>query len=165
VPSQVGRVRWELIDRFDVLKKGRFARATMSFDGAEDFFAEHDPGRPRVPEPLYLEMIAQTGGVLLGQSLGFKKEVILAKIENAKFGAIVVPPCEFKVEADIEDEREEGAWVSGAVRHGAELVASARMFLVAIEALSPDKMVVFNERFMKHYDIDNIAKKSEGLRA
>ena len=109
-------MRWDLIDRFEVLKKGSYSRAVKSFEGSEDFFAEHDPGRPRVPEPFYLEMIAQAGGVLFGLGIDFKKEVILAKIEHARFLKVVAPPCAFVVEARIEDQREEGAWISGSVR-------------------------------------------------
>ena len=159
-------MRWDLIDRFEVLKKGVFARAQKSFDGGEDFFAEHDPGRPRVPEPLFLEMIAQAGGVLFGLGIDFKKEVILAKIEGARFERSVAPPCDLEVEARLEEEREEGAWVSGSVRQNGRDVASARILLVTMESLSEsgNGTIVFNDRFLKHYDIYNVARKSEGVK-
>lgn len=157
-------MRWDLIDRFDVLKKGEYSRAEKSFTGKEDFFAEHHPGRPFVPEPLFIEMIAQTGGVLYGLGIGFKKEVILAKIEGASFLSAVQPPCRFSVEASIEEEREEGAWISGSVRQDGRLVASAKILLVAIDSLGemPSGKVVFNDRFLAHYDIWNVAHQSEG---
>jgi 3-hydroxymyristoyl/3-hydroxydecanoyl-(acyl carrier protein) dehydratase len=159
-------MRWDLIDRFEVLKKGVYAKAVKSFDGREDFFAEHDPGRPRVPEPLFLEMIAQTGGVLLGLGIDFKKEVILAKIEGARFAAPAVPPCEFTVEARIEEEREEGAWISGSVKQKDKQVAQARILLVTMDTLTGvgGRSIVFNDHFLKHYDIDHIAKRSEGVK-
>ncbi len=157
-------MRWDLIDRFVVLKKGERAFAEKKFTGGEDFFTEHHPGQPSVPEPLFLEMIAQTGGVLYGLGIGFKKEVILAKIEEARFPVSVRPPCRFQVEASLEEEREEGAWIFGSVRQEGSLVASAKILLVAIDTLgeaSPGK-VVFNDRFLAHYDIWNVAKQSEG---
>lgn len=158
-------MRWELIDKFDVLKKGSVARSTKAFTGREDFFAEHHPGAPFVPEPLFIEMVAQTGGVLYGLGIGFKKEVILAKIEGASFPRPVRPPCRFEIEARIEEEREEGAWIAGTVHQKGALVASVKIMLVTIEALSglaPGK-IVFNDSFLSHYDIWNIARKSEGI--
>jgi 3-hydroxyacyl-[acyl-carrier-protein] dehydratase len=159
-------MRWDLIDKFEVLKKGEYSRSEKSFTGAEDFFAEHYPGSPSVPEPLFIEMIAQTGGVLYGLGIGFKKEVILAKIEGARFLASVRPPCRFIVEANIEKEREEGAWISGSVSQNGKLVASARILLVAMDSLGeiPPGKVVFNDRFLSHYDIWNVVKLSEGAK-
>jgi 3-hydroxyacyl-[acyl-carrier-protein] dehydratase len=159
-------MRWDLIDRFEILKKGQYSLATKSFDGREDFFSEHDPGFPRVPEPLYLEMIAQAGGVLFGLGIDFKKEVILAKIEGARFGKPVAPPCELRVEARIEEQREEGAWISGTVLRGSEIAASARILLVTMESLTgPEgRVIVFNDNFLKHYDVYNVAKRSQGVR-
>ena len=158
-------MRWDLIDRFEVLKKGEYSRALKSFDGGEDFFAEHDPGRPRVPEPLFLEMIAQAGGVLFGLGIDFKKEVILAKIEEARFEKPVAPPCELLIEARIEGQREEGAWISGTVKQGPQLVASGRVLLVTMESLAgaEGNMIVFNDDFLKHYDVYNVARKSQGV--
>ncbi len=78
-------MRWDLIEKFETLKKGGVAKALRNFSGQEDFFAEHFPGNPLVPEPLFVEMIAQVGGVLFGLGLDFKKEVILAdliRLEN-----------------------------------------------------------------------------------
>ena len=156
-------MRWDLIDRFEVLKKGEYSRAEKSFTGDEDFFAEHHPGCPTVPEPLFIEMIAQTGGVLYGLGIGFKKEVILAKIEEACFPESVRPPCRFLVEASIEEEREEGAWIMGSVRQDGKLVASAKILLVAMDSLGeiPSGKIVFNDRFLAHYDIWNVAQQSE----
>src|SRR3989338_5342913 len=151
-------MRWDLIDRFEILQKGKYSRARKSFTGGEDFFSEHFPGRPMVPETLLLEMIAQTGGVLYGLGLDFKKEVILAKIADARFGAPAFPPCEFTIEVTLEEEREEGAWVSGVVRlEGAE-AARAKILLAAVDSLADKKNIVFNDHFLKHYDVYNVAK-------
>lgn len=157
-------MRWELIDRFEILRKGDRALAWKAYDGGEDLFAEHEPSMPRVPETLLIEMIAQAGGVLYGLGLDFKKEVILAKVENARFERESTPPCRFRVEARIEDEREEGAWISGEVSTDKGLCASAKIMLVAIDTLAEGgKKIVFNERFLGHYDIYNVAKRSEAL--
>ena len=158
-------MRWDLIDKFEFLKKGESSRAVKAFTGKEDFFAEHFPGQPVVPEPLLIETMAQTGGVLYGLGLAFKKEVILAKIENAVFFSAVRPPCCFVIEAFIQNEREEGAWIQGVVSESGKKIATADILLVSIDALgekAPGK-IVFNQRFLNHYDILNVAKKSEGI--
>ena len=116
-------MRWDLIEKFEVLRKGEFAKALRRFSGQEDFFAENFPGKPLVPEPLMIEMVAQTGGVLFGFGFDFKKEVILAKIAKAEFFDSVAPPCLLTVEARIDDEREEGAWISGEVLRDGKAVA------------------------------------------
>ena len=158
-------MRWDLIDKFEVLKKGSHARAVKAFSGTEDFFAEHFPGKPLVPEPLLVEMIAQTGGVLFGLGLEFKKEVILVKIPMAKFLKAVAPPCLFSIEAKIDEENEDGAFVSGKVFFKKELVAQAQILLMGIEQLDPaqSKKIVFNDTFLKHYDVFEVANVSERL--
>ncbi len=156
-------MRWDLIDQFEVLKKGAYARARKSFSGGEDFFKEHFPGKPLVPQVLFIEMIAQTGGVLFGLGMDFTKEVILAKIHDAKFVGQVAPPCAFCVEARLEEEREEGAWISGVVRQEEKMVAEAKILLVTFDALNENsgKKVVFNDHFLEHFNIREIARMSE----
>lgn len=158
-------MRWDLIDQFEVLKKGSFSRAVKSFSGHEDFFMEHYDVWPLVPQTLCIEMIAQAGGVLVGLGLDFKKEVILAKIDSAEFGPTISPPCQLQIEARIEEEREEGAWVSGKVNLGKDLIVKAKILLVTVDSLTDAKrtQVVFNDHFLKHYDVYRIAAVSEGI--
>lgn len=155
-------MRWDLVDTFEVLKKGRCSKAWKAFDGTEDFFQDHFPGKPIVPGTLMIEMIAQAGGVLYGLGLDFKKEVILAKIASAAFSKEVAPPCRFSIEAGLDEEREEGAWISGTVKLNGELVAAAKILLVTMDYLEEGRgeSIVFNDGFLKHYDIYNVAKAS-----
>jgi 3-hydroxyacyl-[acyl-carrier-protein] dehydratase len=154
-------MRWDLLEKFELLRRGDSARAVKSFSGSEDFFAEHFSGRPVVPETLFVEMIAQCGGVLYGLGLDFQKEVILAKIIEARFPQSAAPPCSFTVEAELTAESESGACVSGRVYHGDRLAAEAEILLVSVDALEGQKKIVFNETFLKHYDVYNVARKSE----
>ena len=157
-------MRWDLIDKFEIIKKGEYARAVKNFSGREDFFVENFPKNPIVPETLFIEMIAQTGGVLFGFGLDFKKEVILAKILTAEFFDAVKPSCHLEVEARIDDEREEGAWISGVVNVSGSKAAEASILLVTVDSLKDKKSkIVFNDDFLKHFDIYNIAKASEGI--
>jgi len=158
-------MKWDLVDKFEFLKKGESSRAVKSFSGSEDFFVENFPGKPVVPDPLFVEMIAQAGGVLYGYGIDFKQEVILAKVSEAKFPKAVSPPCTFQIEAFIEEEREEGAWITGTVKTGKDLVAEARILLIAVESFEAGRktQIVFSETFLKHFDIYNIAKLSEAM--
>ena len=153
-------MRWDLLDKFTELQKGKRALAVKRFVGDEDFFSEHYPGKPVVPETFLLEMIAQAGGVLFGLSLNFKKEVILAKIDGARFHKQLLPPCDLTVEALMEMQREEGARVIGTVKQDGEPVAEAEIFLVAMDSLTgkPGGQVVFSDKFLTHYDIHALAK-------
>lgn len=195
-------MRWDLIEKFETIQRGRRATAVKSFSGEEDFFAEHFPGKPEVPAVLLIEMVAQTGGVLFGLGLGFSSEVILAKIDSARFDAVATPPCRLVVDAEIDGEREEGAWISGEVRlfaggesppqsvggsvrtalcerisprrladaSGGEgiAIAKVRLLLATVPSLVPQGAssgkIVFNDSFMKHYDVMNVARASEAAR-
>src|SRR5262245_42547911 len=132
-------MRWDLLDRFEILQRGVHSRAVKSFSGREDFFAEHFPGKPTLPQTLMIEMIAQAGGVLFGLGIDFKKEVILVKVTEAAFPHEIAPPCELTVEARIEEQSEDGAWVSGRVSRGADTAAEARIMLIAVESLGEEQ--------------------------
>jgi 3-hydroxymyristoyl/3-hydroxydecanoyl-(acyl carrier protein) dehydratase len=157
-------MRWHLLRKFEYLKPGRPARAVQTFTGREDFFAERFPGMPSVPEPFFIEMIAQTGGVLYGMKLGFSKEVVLAKVESARFVREVKPPCDLVVEAGIDEEREEAAWISGVVKERGVVVAEAKLLLVAVDVLAGEAgKIVFNDGFLKYFDVANVVKASEAM--
>ena len=152
-------MRWDLIDQFQILKKGDFSQAVKTYSGEEDFFREHFPGRPLVPDVLFVEMVAQTGGVLFGLELNFGKEIILAKIIRAQFHIAVPPPCAFTIHARMEEASEDGAFIFGVVKQGDKIVAEAHILLAAVTGLVTEngKKIVFNDHFLKHYDILNLA--------
>lgn len=154
-------MRWDLVGAFETIVPHRRSSAVRVFTGQEDFFAEHLPGAPRVPETLLIELVAQTGGVLYGAGLDFKKEVILAKIEETEFPATAHPPCTLRIEAELEDEREEASWINGQVTCGGRTVAKVRLFLVTFETLGGEGQgIVFNKGFMEHYGIRGLLAAS-----
>ena len=156
-------MRWDLVDQFTVIKKGRFSRAFKNFTGKEDFFADHFSSQPEVPGTLLVEMMAQAGGILFGVEIDFKKEVILAKISEVCFPRVALPPCRLDIETHLEQQSELGAWIRGTVKHADETVAQAEIFLVTMDFLGDkqDQSVVFGEKFFKHYNIKEILRMSE----
>ncbi len=153
-------MRWDLLDKFVVLKRGSHSRATKRFDGTEDLFQDHFPGNAMVPGALMLEMIAQTGGVLAGLSSDFTKEVILVKIIDAKFHADVPATADLTIDARLTEDREDGAWIEGEVYNKDQRVAEAKIMLAKIDRLAESgRAIVFHDAFMKHFNIKELASR------
>ena len=67
-------MRWLLLDEVLTIRKGELARSRGRI-----------PGGTFSPEPLLIEMMAQTGAVLLGAEDDFSKDMVFAKIQEANF--------------------------------------------------------------------------------
>ena len=76
---------------------------------AEDHLHDHFAYQPIMPASLMLEGMAQTAGVLVGSTRGFKEKVILAKIGSATIDADVIPGQTIRYDAVIERVDESGA--------------------------------------------------------
>lgn len=117
--------------------------------------------RARVPqeeisqEPLFLEMMAQTGGILMGAEKEFKDDVVFAKIEAASFPIKGVPGEALEIVAEAEHLRSEGSWVRAVVKNSRGVIAEAKLMLVNAGGLVPGKQTstTFHEGFMSHYKI------------
>src|SRR5260370_15461366 len=108
-------MRWIWIDTFLEFHSGKSARAVKNLSLAEDYFAEHFPGYPVMPAPLILEGLAQTGGILVGESNDFREKVVLAKVPRALFHREMLAGEQLIYEVEILHMREEGASVAGLV--------------------------------------------------
>ena len=90
---------------------------------AEDLLHDHFPadpatGRPAtpvLPNPLVIEGMAQTAGILVGHANDFAEKVILAKIGKAIFTATAWPGFTLRYTATIERIDANGASTSGVV--------------------------------------------------
>ncbi|MFA6599905.1 MAG: hypothetical protein WCU74_02660 [Candidatus Omnitrophota bacterium] len=138
-------VRWVLLDEVISIDPGAreaVARARVPAAGAS-------------PEVLMIEMMAQTGALLLGAGTDFGRDVVFAKIQDAVFEN--VPPAgePLEVRASCENLRPEGAWISASISAQGRGVGSAQLMLMAVGHLIPgrEKPVTFHESFMNHYRI------------
>ena len=77
-------MRWYWIDRFTEFESGRRAKAVKNITLAEDHLHDHFPGYPIMPNSLVIEGMAQTGGLLVCESTGFREKVVLAKLSKAR---------------------------------------------------------------------------------
>ncbi len=125
-------MRWIHIDDMLELREGEFAKAVKAVPSNADYLEEHFPGFPVMPESLLIESMAQAAGILIGKSLGFKKDIILAKIDSAEFLFIARPGDRLIIEAGIEDLREEGARVSCCVKLADKVLGSATLIFAIL---------------------------------
>jgi 3-hydroxyacyl-[acyl-carrier-protein] dehydratase len=127
-------MRWIHIDDMLELREGDFARAVKSIPSTADYLEDHFPAFPVMPECLLIESMAQTAGILVGQSLDFKKDIILAKIVRAEFFAMARPGDRLIIEARMEKMEEEGARANCRVLcGGTEIGCSTLIFAILKE--------------------------------
>lgn len=106
-------MRWRLIDRFVEFESGRRAAALKAVAGAEEQLDDYLPGFPMMSHALIIEGVAQTGGLLVAEHAKFENRVILAKVAKAVFHELALPGDTLRYEAEIEDFRTDGAFVTG----------------------------------------------------
>ena len=123
-------MRWMWIDRFIEFEKGSHSKAIKNVTLAEEHLHDHFPGFPIMPASLMVEGMAQTGGILLGETCGWKKIVILAKLPKAQFHGEVRPGDTIVYTARLLDAREEGGSVDCTAHVGERLVAETEIVFV-----------------------------------
>jgi 3-hydroxyacyl-[acyl-carrier-protein] dehydratase len=159
-------MRWTWIDRFVAFESGRSATAVKNLSLAEDHFADHFPGFPVMPAPLILEGLAQTGGILVGETKQYRENVVLAKM-SAKFHREAMAGEQLTYTTRIVDLGDTGARVSGEVRSGEDLVAEAEIMFAHVTAeqlppgLSDTKFVFSGELTHLLRMAESVARKTE----
>ncbi len=108
-------MRWIWIDRFVRFEPGKTAQAVKNVSLAEEHLHDHFPGYPVMPAALIIEGMAQTAGLLVCETSGFKEKVILAKITKAVFEDLAVPGDRLLYTAKIEQINEQFAVAAGEV--------------------------------------------------
>jgi len=103
-----------LVDRVLELKKGKFITALKNVTYNEPFFQGHFPKHKIMPGVLIIEALAQTGGVLLFDSLPEPetKLVYLTKINNAKFRHPVVPGDQLIFRVELTKVKKKFVWIN-----------------------------------------------------
>jgi 3-hydroxyacyl-[acyl-carrier-protein] dehydratase len=142
-------MRWTWIDRFVSFESGKSATAVKNLSLAEDHFADHFPGFPVMPAPLILEGLAQTGGILVGEANKYEKNVVLAKMNNARFHRDALAGEQLTYTTTLVDINDTGARVAATVHSGDELIAEADIMFAHVTAAQmppglPDTKFVFS---------------------
>ncbi len=137
-------MRWLLLDEVLEIKKGIKSCALS-----------HIPDTEISQEVLLIEMIAQTGGLLLGAENNFKDDVVFAKIEAFQFPLKGHPREVVEIIATPETLRPEGSWIEGIVKNSRGVFAQGKLMLMNVGSLVPGRQfsTTFPETFMKHFQI------------
>lgn len=96
-----------MVDKIIHLELDKKVIGVKSVTINEPFFVGHFPGQPIMPGVLILEAMAQTGGILLLNSLGDTKDKLayFMQINNAKFRKPVVPGDQLFIEVELVNKR------------------------------------------------------------
>jgi 3-hydroxyacyl-[acyl-carrier-protein] dehydratase len=142
-------MRWYWIDRFVEFVPGSRAKAVKNVTLAEEHLHDHFPGFPVMPGSLMLEGMAQTGGILLGQTSDFNEIVILAKVPNVTFHSWACPGDTLTYTATLQDVRPEGGVVECKAHVGDRLVAEAEIVFAHLDrSTSGDSAAIDQKNFV-----------------
>lgn len=137
-------MRWLVLDRIHSIRKGEKAVTESRV-----------PKAPYSSEVLFVEMMAQTGGLLVGAESDYQKDVIFAKIETATITRVPEPGTPIRIEAACEGLAAEGGWIEGVITSDGETIAKAKLLLMSVGRLIPEKPkpVTFHDKFMNHFKV------------
>jgi UDP-3-O-[3-hydroxymyristoyl] N-acetylglucosamine deacetylase/3-hydroxyacyl-[acyl-carrier-protein] dehydratase len=116
-----------LVDKITHLDLDKKVIGLKSVTYNEPFFSGHFPGQPVMPGVLIIESMAQTGGVLLLNSVPNPEEklVYFMQINNAKFRKTVVPGDQLILEVEMVSKKSKVVLMSGKAYVDDALVAEA----------------------------------------
>lgn len=129
-------MRWFWIDRFIEFESGKRCVAVKNVTLAEEHLHDHFPGFPVMPGSLIIEGMAQTGGILLGETHQFEHIVILAKIPKTVFHSWACPGDTLHYTAELLEARDEGGMVSVKATCGERLVAEAEIVFAHVDQMN-----------------------------
>jgi 3-hydroxyacyl-[acyl-carrier-protein] dehydratase len=148
-------MRWILIDRYETIQKGKYAKGLRGITRSEGALVNHYPCYPVMPSSLLIEMMAQVGGILAGATVNFQKEVILAKLSDAEFMKPVAPPALLEIEAALTEQGDHGMLTDCKISSAGQLVAKANIFFALFDQFGENGQgsLVFSRDFLETYAI------------
>ncbi len=126
-------MRWYWIDRFIEFESGRRARAVKNVSLAEEHLHDHFPGYPVMPNPLVIEGLAQTGGLLVCEYNQFREKVVLAKVPKARFHCVATPGDTLIYTTTVDYIRRDGAMVTATSHLGDRLQAEMEIVFAHLD--------------------------------
>jgi UDP-3-O-[3-hydroxymyristoyl] N-acetylglucosamine deacetylase/3-hydroxyacyl-[acyl-carrier-protein] dehydratase len=101
----------------------------------EPFFTGHFPGHPIMPAVLIIEAMAQTGGVMLLNTVDDPKKylVYFTRVDKAKFRRPVVPGDQLRFELELKSLRRGMCTMQGYAYVDGQLAAEAELSSVIVE--------------------------------
>jgi len=101
----------------------------------EPFFVGHFPGHPIMPAVLIIEAMAQTGGVMLLNTVDDPKNylVYFTRVDKAKFRRPVLPGDQIRFELEMKSLRRGMCTMQGSAYVDGQLAAEAELSSVIVE--------------------------------
>ncbi len=118
-----------LVDKIIHLELDKKVIGVKSVTANEPFFPGHFPGQPIMPGVLIVEAMAQTGGILMLNSVDdpTQKLVFFMGIDKAKFRKPVVPGDQLIIEAELISKRSRFVVMKANAKVGNKIVAEAEL--------------------------------------
>ena len=135
---------------------------------AEEHLHDHFPGTPLVPATLILEGMAQTGGILVADSMDFKTQVVLAKVASADFHFEAIPGDILHFEAVIVEMLPAGSLVRVTSRVGKREQGVAELYFGHLEAGTTIPRLFKHDEMMTWLDnlrIFHVAVEPDGTKS
>jgi beta-hydroxyacyl-ACP dehydratase FabZ len=101
----------------------------------EPFFQGHFPGHPIMPGVLIVEAMAQTGGMLLLESIPDREQkvVYFMALDNVKFRRPVIPGDQLVMEVEMLQWRGKVCRMKGIARVEGQVAAEAEMLACVVD--------------------------------
>ncbi|HVO73688.1 MAG TPA: bifunctional UDP-3-O-[3-hydroxymyristoyl] N-acetylglucosamine deacetylase/3-hydroxyacyl-ACP dehydratase [Ignavibacteriaceae bacterium] len=124
-----------MVDKIIHLELDKKVIGVKSVSVNEPFFPGHFPGQPVMPGVLIIEAMAQTGGILLLNSLPNYEEklVYFMQINNAKFRKTVVPGDQLFLEVELTSKKSKVFLMKGKAIVNDQLVAEAEFMAGVVD--------------------------------
>jgi UDP-3-O-[3-hydroxymyristoyl] N-acetylglucosamine deacetylase/3-hydroxyacyl-[acyl-carrier-protein] dehydratase len=124
-----------LVDRIEELEDRKRVVGIKNVTINEPFFVGHFPGHPIMPAVLIIEAMAQTGGVLLLNTVERPETKLMyfMGIDGAKFRRPVRPGDTLRFELELVKLRRRFCQMSGKAFVGDELVAEAQLLSTIVD--------------------------------
>ncbi len=124
-----------LVDKIIELDFDNRVVGVKSVTANEPFFPGHFPGNPIMPGVLIIEAMAQTGGVLILNSVSVPSEklVYFMQINNAKFRKPVVPGDQLYMELELVNKKSKFVTMKGKAYVDNVLVAEAEFMAGVVD--------------------------------
>lgn len=137
-------MRWLVLDEVLAVEKGK---RSLSRSRVPSAFCS--------PEFLMIEMMAQTGALLVGAESDFSRDLVFAKIESVEFSPGFEAGDPIEIESHADQISAEGGWLEARVSGPRGLIAQSKLLLMSVGHLIPGKTVpvTFHKNFMEHFKI------------
>ena len=124
-----------LVDRIIELEDRKRVVGIKNVTINEPFFTGHFPGHPIMPAVLIIEAMAQTGGVMLLNTVDDPKKylVYFTRVDKAKFRRPVVPGDQLRFELEMKSLRRGMCTMQGCAYVDGVLAAEAELSSVIVE--------------------------------